>query len=82
MNYLCEYSEGQGYNYRFALEAKQTTTRRYLFPDNGKRTSRFIASLDRPELVGVKPRGSHEHMAGLNMTHSVSGMEAGKAVPY
>ena len=79
MNYLCEYSEGQGYNYRFALEAKPNEPRADIyFPTTGAYLA-FIASLDRPELVGVNPEVAHEHMAGLNMTHSVAqAWEAGK----
>jgi xylose isomerase len=39
----------------------------------------FIATLDHPEMVGVNPEVAHEHMAGLNMTHSVAqAWEAGK----
>ena len=79
MNYLCEYSEGQGYNYRFALEANPNEPRADIyFPTTGAYLA-FIASLDRPELVGVNPEVAHEHMAGLNMTHSVAqAWEAGK----
>jgi xylose isomerase len=39
----------------------------------------FIATLDRPELVGVNPEVAHEQMAGLNFTHAVAqAWEAGK----
>ena len=42
-------------------------------------TSALIATLDHPEMVGVNPEVAHEHMAGLNMTHSVAqAWEAGK----
>jgi xylose isomerase len=79
LNYLCEYSEDQGFGYRFALEAKPNEPRADIyFPTTGAYLG-FIATLDRPELVGVNPEVAHEHMAGLNMTHSVAqAWEAGK----
>jgi xylose isomerase len=79
INRLCEYSESQGFNYRFALEAKPNEPRADIyFPTTGAYLG-FIATLDRPELVGVNPEVAHEHMAGLNMTHAVAqAWEAGK----
>jgi xylose isomerase len=79
LNYLCEYSEDQGLNYRLALEAKPNEPRADIyFPTTGAYLA-FIETLDRPELVGVNPEVAHEHMAGLNMTHSVAqAWEAGK----
>src|SRR6185503_220510 len=76
---LCEYSESQGFNYRFALEAKPNEPRADIyFPTTGAYLG-FIATLDRPDLVGVNPEVAHEHMAGLNMTHAVAqAWEAGK----
>jgi xylose isomerase len=39
----------------------------------------FIETLDHSEMVGVNPEVAHEHMAGLNMTHTVAqAWEAGK----
>jgi len=79
LNYLVEYSEAQGYQYRFALEAKPNEPRADIyFPTTGAYLA-FIETLDRPELVGVNPEVAHEHMAGLNMSHSVAqAWEAGK----
>lgn len=79
LNYLCEYSQEQGFNYRFALEAKPNEPRADIyFPTTGAYLA-LIESLDHPELVGVNPEVAHEHMAGLNMTHSVAqAWEAGK----
>ena len=79
VNRLCEYSESQGLNYRFALEAKPNEPRADIyFPTTGAYLG-FIATLDRPELVGVNPEVAHEHMAGLNMMHAVAqAWEAGK----
>jgi xylose isomerase len=79
INYLVEYSEAQRYQYRFALEAKPNEPRADIyFPTTGSYLA-FIETLDRPELVGVNPEVAHEHMAGLNMSHSVAqAWEAGK----
>src|SRR5215213_2973435 len=79
LNYLCEYSVSRGYGYRFALEAKPNEPRADIYlPTTGAYLG-LIATLDRPELVGVNPEVAHEHMAGLNMTHAVAqAWEAGK----
>jgi xylose isomerase len=79
LNYLCEYSESQGYGYKFALEAKPNEPRADIyFPTTGTYLA-LIETLDHPELVGVNPEVAHEHMAGLNMTHSVAqAWESGK----
>jgi xylose isomerase len=79
VNYLCEYSIDQGYNYRFALEAKPNEPRADIyFPTTGAYLA-FIETLDHSDIVGVNPEVAHEHMAGLNMTHSVAqAWEAGK----
>jgi xylose isomerase len=79
VNYLCEYSIDQQYNYRFALEAKPNEPRADIyFPTTGAYLA-FIETLDHSDIVGVNPEVAHEHMAGLNMTHSVAqAWEAGK----
>jgi xylose isomerase len=79
VNYLVDYSEAQGSEYQFALEAKPNEPRADIyFPTTGAYLA-FIETLDRPELVGVNPEVAHEHMAGLNMSHSVAqAWEAGK----
>ncbi len=79
LNYLCEYSESQGYGYRFALEAKPNEPRADIYMPTTGAYLALIATLDRPDLVGVNPEVAHEHMAGLNMTHAVAqAWEAGK----
>ncbi len=79
INYLCEYSIERGYSYRFALEAKPNEPRADIYMPTTGAYLGLIATLDRPELVGVNPEVAHEHMAGLNMTHSVAqAWEAGK----
>jgi xylose isomerase len=79
VNYLCEYSLNEGYDYRFALEAKPNEPRSDIYMATTGAYLGFIATLDHPELVGVNPEVAHEHMAGLNMTHAVGqAWEAGK----
>ncbi|HWC77184.1 MAG TPA: xylose isomerase [Blastocatellia bacterium] len=79
INYLCEYSIDRVYNYKFALEAKPNEPRADIYMATTGAYLGFIATLDYPELVGVNPEVAHEHMAGLNMTHSVAqAWEAGK----
>ena len=79
LNYLCEYNIAQGYAYKFALEAKPNEPRADIyFPTTGSYLA-FIESLEHKEMVGVNPEVAHEHMPGLNMTHSVAqAWEAGK----
>ncbi len=79
LNFLCEYSIGQSYDYRFALEAKPNEPRADIYFATTGAYLGLIETLDHPELVGVNPEVAHEHMAGLNMTHSVAqAWEAGK----
>ena len=79
INFLCEYSISQGYDYKFAMEAKPNEPRGDIyFPSTGSYLG-FINTLDHPEMVGVNPEVGHEHMAGLNFYHVVAqAIEAGK----
>ncbi len=79
MNFLCAYVLDQGYDLRFALEAKPNEPRSDIFlPTTGAMLA-FIETLDHPEIVGVNPEMAHEHMAGLNFLHAVAqAWEAGK----
>ena len=79
INYLCEYSLDQKYDYKFALEAKPNEPRADIYMPTTGAYLALIATLERPDMVGVNPEVAHEHMAGLNMTHSVAqAWEAGK----
>jgi xylose isomerase len=79
MNYLCEYVLDQGYDLKFALEAKPNEPRGDIYNATTGHMLAFIGTLDHPEMVGVNPEVAHEHMAGLNFTHGVAqAMEAGK----
>ncbi|MCS7070612.1 MAG: xylose isomerase, partial [Anaerolinea sp.] len=79
LNFLCDYVISQGYNLKFALEAKPNEPRSDIyFPTTGAMLG-FIATLDHPEMVGVNPEVAHEHMAGLNFMHAVAqAWDAGK----
>jgi len=79
MNFLCEYVLDQKYDLKFALEAKPNEPRGDLYNATTGHMLAFISTLDHPEMVGVNPEVAHEHMAGLNFTHSVAqALDAGK----
>jgi len=79
MNFLCEYVIDQGYDLKFALEAKPNEPRGDIYNATTGHMLAFIGSLDHPEMVGVNPEVAHEHMAGLNFTHNVAqAIDAGK----
>lgn len=79
LNFLAEYSEAQGYGYRFALEPKPNEPRADIFLPTVGSALGFIGTLDRPDLFGVNPEFAHETMAGLNFAHAVAqALDAGK----
>src|SRR5580693_3458926 len=79
INYLCEYSLDQKYEFRFALEAKPNEPRGDIYMATTGAYLGFIATLDHPEMVGVNPEVAHETMAGLNFLHAVAqAWESGK----
>ena len=79
INYLCEYVIDQGYDLKFALEAKPNEPRGDIYNATTGHMLAFIETLDHPEMVGVNPEVAHEHMAGLNFTHNVAqAIDAGK----
>ncbi|MEW5873235.1 MAG: xylose isomerase [Chloroflexota bacterium] len=79
MNFLCDYVLDQGYDMKFALEAKPNEPRGDIYNATTGHMLAFIESLDHPEMVGVNPEVAHEHMAGLNFTHAVAqALESGK----
>jgi len=72
MNFLIGYNKEQGYNFRFALEAKPNEPRGDIYlPTTGAMLA-FIETLDDPSIVGVNPEVAHETMAGLNFVHAVA----------
>jgi len=79
LNFLCEYVLDQGYDLKFALEAKPNEPRGDIYNPTTGHMLAFIETLDHPEMVGVNPEVAHEHMAGLNFLHGVAqAWEAGK----
>ncbi|HIG10056.1 MAG: xylose isomerase [bacterium] len=79
MNFLTGYVKANGYDLRFALEAKPNEPRsENYFPTTGHMLH-FISTLADEEMVGVNPEVAHEVMSGLSFPHAVGqAMEAGK----
>ncbi len=79
LDYLCAYSEEQGYGYRLALEPKPNEPRGDTFLPTAGAMLGFIATLDHSEMVGVNPEIAHEIMAGLNFPQVLAQViDAGK----
>ncbi len=79
LNFLSEYVRDQGYDLKFALEAKPNEPRGDLYLSTTGAMLGFIETLDHPEMVGVNPEFAHETMAGLNFLHYVAqAWDAGK----
>ncbi len=79
MNFLCEYALDNGYDLKFALEAKPNEPRGDIYNPTTGHMLAFIETLDHPEMVGVNPEVAHEHMAGINFMHGVAqAWESGK----
>ncbi|HWG84206.1 MAG TPA: xylose isomerase [Deinococcales bacterium] len=79
LNFLAEYSEDQGYGYRFALEPKPNEPRGDIFLPTVGSALGFIATLDKPHLFGLNPEFAHETMAGLSFPHAIAqALDAGK----
>lgn len=79
LDFLCEYSIDRAYGYKFALEAKPNEPRAHMYFATTGHYLGFIPTLKHPDMVGVNPEVAHEHMAGLNFTHSVAqALAAGK----
>ena len=79
INFFTHYVKDQGYNMRFALEAKPNEPRGDIYLPTTGHMLHFIETLDHPNIVGVKPEFAHETMAGLNFLHGVvQAHEAGK----
>src|SRR5881394_4599648 len=55
LDFLCEYSIEQGYDYKFALEAKPNEPRGDIYLATTGAMLGFIATLDHAEMVGVTP---------------------------
>jgi xylose isomerase len=71
INVLADYTVGQGYDLRFAMEPKPNEPRGDAFLPTVGHALHFISTLDRPDMVGVNPEVAHETMAGLSFLHAV-----------
>jgi xylose isomerase len=79
IDYLADYAVEQGYDLRFALERKPNEPRGHAFLPTVGSALGFIATLARPEMVGVNPELAHETMAGLSFPHALAAaLDAGK----
>src|SRR5262245_15555867 len=79
LDYLTGYVLDQGYELRFALEAKPNEPRGDIYLPTTGHMLHFISTLAHPEMVGVNPEVAHENMSGLSFVHAVAqAMEAGK----
>jgi xylose isomerase len=72
INFLTEYVIDQGYDLKFALEAKPNEPRGDIYLATTGAMLAFIETLDHSEMVGVNPEVAHETMAGLNFLHNVA----------
>ena len=72
MNFLTEYVIDQGYDLKFALEAKPNEPRGDIYLATTGAMLGFIETLDHPEMVGVNPEVAHETMAGSELPPSTS----------
>lgn len=79
LNFLIGYAQDNGYDLKFALEAKPNEPRGDLYLPTTGHMLAFIETLDDPSMVGVNPEVAHETMAGLNFMHGVAqALEQGK----
>ena len=79
LNFLIGYVKDNGYDLKFALEAKPNEPRGDIYFATTGAMLAFTYTLDDPDMVGVNPELAHEHMAGLNFYHAVAqAWEAGK----
>jgi len=72
IDFLCGYSQDNGYGMKFALEAKPNEPRGDLYLPTTGHMLHFISTLDHQDMVGVNPEVAHETMAGLSFAHNVA----------
>ncbi|RMH04863.1 MAG: xylose isomerase [Planctomycetota bacterium] len=79
LDLLCGWVKEQGWELRFALEAKPNEPRGDIYLATTGHMLHFITTLAHPEMCGVNPEVAHENMPGLSMVHAVAqAMECGK----
>jgi xylose isomerase len=71
VDFLCQYVLDQGYDMRFALEAKPNEPRGHIYLPTTGHMLHFIETLAHPSMVGVNPEMAHEAMAGLSFSFAV-----------
>jgi xylose isomerase len=72
VDYLCSYTNEQGYDLRFAIEPKPNEPRGDMFLPTVGHALAFISRLDHGEMVGVNPEFAHETMSGLSFHQGVA----------
>lgn len=72
LDFMAEYAEEQGYNYRFALEPKPNEPRGDIYLPTVGSMLALIGTLKHPHRFGLNPEFAHETMAGLNFVHAVA----------
>jgi xylose isomerase len=79
IDFLSNYVKDNGYDLKFALEAKPNEPRGDIYlPTTGAMLG-FISTLEYPEMIGVNPEYAHETISGLNFYHTVAqALEANK----
>ncbi len=79
IDFLCGYVVDQGYEMKFALEAKPNEPRSEIYLPTTGHMLHFISTLQHKDMVGVNPEVAHEVMSGLSFAHNVAqAMECGK----
>jgi xylose isomerase len=71
VDFLCQYVLDQGYDMRFALEAKPNEPRGHIYLPTTGHMLHFIETLAHPSMIGVNPEMAHESMAGLSFSAAV-----------
>jgi xylose isomerase len=72
VDYLCSYTNEQGYDLRFAIEPKPNEPRGDMFLPTVGHALAFISRLDHGHMVGVNPEFAHETMSGLSFHQGVA----------
>ena len=79
LDFLCAWTKDQGWDLKFALEAKPNEPRGDIYLATTGHMLAFIETLEHSEMCGVNPETAHENMPGLSMVHAVAqAMEANK----
>ncbi|HEX9794607.1 MAG TPA: xylose isomerase [Planctomycetota bacterium] len=78
-DFLTSWVKEQGWDLKFAIEAKPNEPRGDIYLATTGHLLHFIETLKHAEMCGVNPEVAHENMPGLSMVHAVAqAMEVGK----